>query len=187
MNFYSQAGQDRWVYEMLVEPERLTTGTFLDVGCAGKQYSNTLGLEEIGWTGVIMDCRPDALDCPRKAVCICADATKYEWPKAPQLIDYLSLDVDWASRDALVNLPLYTMQFRVLTVEHDLYAYTDKAEGLRKQSDMRSTLTAHGYQLVCANVSCTPGNPFEDWWVSLSLFPRARRFLCADKNWDQIV
>jgi hypothetical protein len=66
MNSYSQAGQDRFVHALIPGD----VGTFLDIGCAGKEGSNTLGLEELGWTGILMDSRLNALNCPRKSLFI---------------------------------------------------------------------------------------------------------------------
>lgn len=153
---YSQAGQDIFVRRVL----GTTPGTFLDIGCAGDQWSNTKALEEDGWTGWLVDTDPNA--AKGRGNFICADATKMKWSEGffPPKIDYLSLDVDENSLDALKNLPLDATRFRVITIEHDAYRFGDKL-----RDGERAILTAHGYQLVCKDVCGAPNAPFEDWWV----------------------
>ena len=61
MTWYSQAGQDRWVVEMM---ERYGTGGcfghFVDLGAYdGVQTSNTYSLELLGWSGVCVEANPD--------------------------------------------------------------------------------------------------------------------------------
>jgi hypothetical protein len=170
MNSYSQAGQDKFVHALIPGD----VGTFLDIGCAGKEGSNTLGLEELGWTGILMDSRSDALNCPRKSLFICADATSFNWSLL--LIwrdwDYLSLDIDDGTLDALKQLLLLPSRFRVITIEHDAYRLGDK---LRVPE--RELLTKAGYVLVrpdvCA-IGYDPTAPFEDWWTCPELAEAAR-------------
>jgi len=161
MKSYSQAGQDYFVRSILGEN---TPRFFLDVGCAGKDGSNTLALEGEGWDGVLIDSRPDAINCPRKARFICADAKTVNLVSLPVYIDYLSLDVDDASYDALLNVLSYGLKFGVITIEHDAYRLGDK---LRKPE--REILSAASYKLVKADVCATEGCPMDDWWVSKEL------------------
>src|SRR5271166_34485 len=153
MKSYSQAGQDIFVREILGENK---PRFFLDIGCAGEQYSNTLALEQEGWDGVLVDSRNDALTCPRKARFICDDAKTVNLDSLPQYIDYLSMDVDEACYEALLNLIKQGFRFGVLTVEHDAWRHGDM---LRVPE--RKLLRACDYQLVQADVCATPGFPME--------------------------
>lgn len=166
MNFvsHSQAGQDLFVYKMLVEPGIAERGLFLDIGCAEPiHWNNTYGLEQIGWWGMMMDSDPNAIALckqtrgPETAV-VLADVTKIEPQKAEY--DYLSLDVDAASLGALEMFLRSHSRFRVATIEHDFWRF-----GAGPRAAMRKLLKDAGYQMLCQDVSCTLGNPFEDWYI----------------------
>lgn len=167
MNYYSQAGQDKWIEELLVKGEGLTEGNFLDIGCGGKQWSNTLGLEAIGWVGILLDNSIEAREycvANRRNPFILHDATTVNWEGIlPPLVDYLSLDVDGASLEVLISLPLERVEFRAITIEHDAYRFGDKLRSVERQ-----VLRNHGYTLWKGNVE-HDGMPFEDWWIKPEL------------------
>lgn len=177
MNSYSQAGQDRFVHAIIPR-----TGTFIDIGCGGKQFSNTLGLEELGWVGILIDNRPNALDVKRSrdSKFICGDARSVDWRGIAPMWDYLSLDVDEHSLDALRNMPLDRMRFRIITAEHNLYLSPSLKEPMSK------LLADNDYICVCDNV-CNENLPFEDWWVTPELYAEAKRFRCSMKEGSEIV
>lgn len=53
MKFYSQFGEDKWIYENTNLPRR---GTIIDVGAYdGIQYSNSLFFENLGWYGLLIE------------------------------------------------------------------------------------------------------------------------------------
>jgi hypothetical protein len=176
MKSYSQAGQDIFVRALL----GTAPGTFLDIGCAGDQWSNTLVLEEEGWTGTLVDCDCNAARF-RKSPFICDDAAKHKFVLG-LAIDYLSLDVDEASARALLNLPLAHTLFRVITIEHDAYRF-----GNVLRHAERETLAAFGYVLICKDVCCTENNPFEDWWVCKKLAEKATPFISEGKLYTEIL
>ncbi len=181
MNFTSYQGQDRFVYELIVKPENLLTGSFLDIGCGGLDGSNTLGLEEIGWRGILFDKVP-ILNESRKSTFIIGDATTHNWNDfSNPVTDYLSFDVDSSSRVAIRNVPFDKTKFRVLTVEHDAYCASSPV-----RSEMRNLIQSYGYKLICADICCDPGKPFEDWWVCPELESRAEKFKCDGKYWEDI-
>lgn len=173
MKSYSQAGQDVFVRLILGENHK---GNFIDIGCAGEMYSNTLALEQEGWTGWLVDIDPNAGN-ERRNPFINRDATKVNWyameldGDLPNYVDYLSLDVDENSLAALKNLPLDRVRFGIITIEHDAYRFGDKL-----RPGERAVLMAHGYQLICKDVCGAPGAPFEDWWVSPGLVEKAAKF-----------
>jgi FkbM family methyltransferase len=74
MQFYSQEGQDRFVYENFFK-NRTVPGIFVDVGAYdGVTFSNTLFFERyLGWRGVCVEPLPTAfekLKAVRSAVCL---------------------------------------------------------------------------------------------------------------------
>ncbi len=187
--WYSQAAQDRFVNEVLIKPERMLGGSFLDIGCCHpSELSNTLGLELRGWHGTLVDIDPGAVALCRewrKSPAILADATKLDFTDYIEpTTDYLSLDVDGATLATLENLLRVEVRFRLITIEHDAYRF-----GGAPRSAMRQLLHQRGYDLVCANVCSSDGLPFEDWWVLPSLIPNKEyeRFRCDGKKWTEIL
>lgn len=207
----SQAAQDRLVYELIVKPENLTDGTFLDIGaCHPIEISNTYALEQLGWRGLLIDNDPGAIElckAHRQSPAILGDATMLDWhnlllmgewstpgkyglvkipfKSGPALssvqIDYLSFDIDAASLPALRRFPFDVVKFRVLTVETDVYRF-----GQAVRDEMRSILKGAGYDLVCADVCSSEGLPYEDWHCCPELSERADRFRCVGKKWTEI-
>jgi len=190
MNWYSQAGQDRFVHTI----HGNTPGTFLDVGCHDPVHiSNTYAIEQLGWRGLLIDIASELgprIAEKRTSPFLCADATTIDWTATirdytlPKTIDYLSFDLDEAGASAFARMPWETLRFRILTVEHDAYRFGD---GTRQA--MRATLRSHGYDLLCYDV-CNDGVEFEDWWVDPGLVDMsiANRFrtTCAAR-WADIV
>lgn len=181
---YAQSGQDIFAFEVL---GRKTDGTFLDVGAGHViEKSNSYGLEQIGWRGMCVDLAPQGDIQKRQCVFTTLDVTQIEWKPILEIfafwpkIDYLSLDVDGASLDALKRLPLPELKFKVITCEHDRYRFGDGP-----RAEMRDILKRAGYDLVCADVH-DQGMAYEDWWVAPSLSVIAGRFRCAGKDWKDI-
>lgn len=170
---YSQAGQDYFAWDKC---GRISNGTFLDIGCNDPfVHNNTAALEEIGWTGVSVDI--EKFDYThRKCLFVQADARQL----IPQVeafvkkhnrkIDYLSLDADDSTYDAMERLiPFF--KFNVITVEHDLYRV-----GPECQKKIYEFLTTFDYRREVKDVLApeTPGmpwskQPFEDWYIHESI------------------
>lgn len=181
MKFNSQAGQDRFVYEILNKDGVMPQGTFLDIGCAGTHWSNSLLFEELGWKGWLIDCHQQE---PRKSQFICGDATQIDYSFLPAFVDYLSLDVDEASLPTLKQLLKTNTRFGIITIEHDAWRFGDT-----QRTPMRELLRAQGYDLVCADVSCQEGSPFEDWHTNPDHVPAemVEKFRCRNKLWTEIL
>lgn len=166
---YSQAGQDQFVYETL---RRKRNGTYLEIGCADPILnSNTYALEQLGWRGISVDISDQEAiwrAAGRSHRVIKANALTLDYAKEcvafgiGPVIDYLSMDVDQESFNALKVIPS-SLRFRVITIEHDAYRF---GESLRQP--MREYLTTQGYTLLHPNVECQ-GCVFEDWWVDSQL------------------
>lgn len=157
IKWYSQSGQDKFAYEVVG-----SKGTFLDIGCR-EPSSNTRSLEQMGWTGWLIDNAPDTAQTVegRTSPLMIEDATKLDYSFLPDHVDYLSLDIDSNSLDALKALPLDRVRFKVITIEHDDYAYP---EGESPRKEMREILWGHGYSLARPNVA-DQGLEYEDWFL----------------------
>ncbi len=179
---YSQSGQDRFVYELLIKPNPGYKGTFLDIGFGHPiTLNNTYALELLGWTGLLIDRSDRYIDTASKfrtSRVVNACAITYPWQE--EFYDYVSLDVDENSWPTLENMPLDKVKFKVLTIEHDKYS-----RGPQYQQKMREKLLRYGYKLICADV-CDLDMAYEDWWVSPELEELAHKFKCDGKDYKDI-
>lgn len=157
----SQVGQDKWVLSLIKK------GVFLDIGCRDPEnLNNTLLLEQNGWDGISIDIVDySKLWEERKTKFICANALTIEWStlKLPYLMDYLSLDIegDGDRFKALSHLLKYGFNFKIITIEHDVYCVHESLE----RTPQRELLTSLGYILLYPDVK--DGNiEFEDWWIN---------------------
>jgi len=149
-------------------------GTFLDVGCGhGFHHNNTLIMEQLGWTGYLIDNNQDLINhnkTIRKAKSICMDVTNPNWDMIKETnIDYLSFDVDDATVIAVEKFPWEKIRFKVITIEHDAYRVGNMARDV-----IRETMKKHGYFCVAYDVmaaGCHKGTsqPFEDWYIDPNL------------------
>lgn len=156
-----QLGADRFVIEALGHKRN---GRYLDIG-AGEPYylSNTLALERhFGWTGVLCDIAyAEALRKERTGF-VLEDATSVDWRHVcGQLavdgrIDFLSLDLEppTLTENVLRALPLESVRFSIIAIEHDSH----REGGEQRAERMRSLLASHGYELFASIL-------FDDWWV----------------------
>lgn len=185
---YSQAGQDRFVHALLP----YTSGTFLDVGsCHPIEKSNTYALEQLGWTGVLVDSDPGVVELTpkhRTSRFVSGDATDAELLRnlplrygVGDVIDYFSLDVDNATSLVVGRFPWLRWRFRVMTIEHDSYRF-----GNGPRDTMRRVLQALGYYLLCADV-CDQGLAFEDWWVHPTHIQVSDEVMPVGADWREVV
>jgi len=93
------------------------------------------------------------------------NAITCDWDKiiAHNVIDYLQVDIDppGGTYECLERLPFDTVDFKVITYEHDAYAEPEWRIKSRK------FLESKGYVLIAGNISKELGLPFEDCWVNL--------------------
>jgi hypothetical protein len=192
MTSQSQAGQDRWVWEML---ERKTDGYYLDLGSNhASAINNTYALEQLGWNGILVDILPGCETRKGKFFqCDAAHPTPEllaAYQAMPPIVDFLSLDCDDATFAVFRTLPWETKRFRVACIEHDAYRI-----GPETRNAMRDILWTMGYMIVCADVgirfpddSC-PVGAFEDWIADPCLVnpDMMAKFCCSGKEWRDIV
>lgn len=169
LHSFSQAGQDLFVLSLFEEGYK---GTFLDVGCGDPiEINNTYLLEQQGWKGLSIDIQymHEKWLIMRKTPFICIDALKCYYQTLIQMfelgdtIDYLSLGIEGYGHrfQALERIMDQGLEFKVITIEHDVYAIREEIE----RTPQRELLTKLGYILYKADVEFG-GKPFEDWWIN---------------------
>lgn len=177
MTSYSDAAQDLVVLKLFGEQK----GYYLDIGCSdGISRSNTYLLEQNGWQGILIDHNQQDLDRAyhsRKAaqnIILNLDVTQpviieqaLEQYACPQIIDYISLDVDECSLACLQNFPLSRYRFKFLTFEHDIYA--GRQDCIARKEESPKLLGSFGYVKIVDNVIVN-NLPYEDWYVDPSFF-----------------
>lgn len=82
----------------------------------------------------------------------------------PNVIDYMSLDIEGYEYNALLKFPFNTHKCNLITVEHNLYQV-----GAVNKNKIYNILTKNNYVLVNENVSYQ-GNIFEDWYKHKEIF-----------------
>jgi len=194
--FHSQAGQDDFVHTILYNLlGKQDTGYYLEIGAGEPIYiNNTYVFEkDYDWQGISIDISDNLMPrwyAERNNVLISKDATQLDYSSIltefPQVIDYLSLDVDGYYDIVLKNVLQSSHVFKIITIEHDAYRYGDIY-----RSKEREILTAFGYYLLCPNVS-NVGAVFEDWWIHPDLFPsdllqQLQSLNLQDKDFMEIV
>lgn len=166
---FSQLHQDMFVLCML---DGKRGGTYLEVGAHEPVFiSNTYLLESaFGWKGVgieIDEAMVGRHRARRSNPCYREDARTADYAgllksaKLPDIIDYLSIDVDPSAVTlaALMRIPHELYKFRVITFEHD---YT--AGGALERMESRAYLGSLGYELIVSDVSWKDWI-VEDWWA----------------------
>lgn len=175
--FNSDAKQDQFVANIL---NFKRDGCFIDIGACGAIGSNnTCFFETLNWGGICIEIENRYSESYKNRKChfVNQDALKIDYKKmfeefrVTKTIDYLSIDIDTLSYDALLKLPFDDYIFKVITIEHDGYLYGD--EYRIKQRDF---LNNKGYHLLCEDVYVEQAGyygkqlPFEDWWVKKDFF-----------------
>ena len=178
---YSQVYQDEFVLKLMGK-----RGFFVDIG-AGYGYKRPNGgnsqlLEELGWTGILIEGNEELHKYSkenRKSVSVHAFLPDkklidiFKEYNCPNIIDYLSIDIDPTSLVALEDFPFDEYEFKVLTFEHDSYG-----KNLETKNKSWEILIKNGYTCLHEDVQ-TPDFlfpdiyltlPFEDWWVNKKYF-----------------
>jgi hypothetical protein len=174
VTFRSQANQDEFVVTLLCDLlGKKDSGYYLEVGAGDPvDINNTYVLEKnYGWRGISIDIssKLSHWHSVRNNPLLLADAIQLDYCSIledfPQVIDYLSLDIDGYYDEVLRKVMLLEHVFRVITIEHNTYRYGDIY-----RNKEREILAELGYHLLCADVSFQ-GNSFEDWWIHPAFFP----------------
>ena len=152
----SQCQQDLCVLEIFNKP-----GIYLDIGCQDPiKHSNTHLLEQRGWVGVCID-REEFNFSQRSCTYIVGDAMEVIHTLDNKEYDYISLDIDCKTNDALDSIIKNKITFKFLTIEHDMYRLPESF-----QAYQRSVLYDNGYKPLFLNIqpNWNYNIVFEDWW-----------------------
>ncbi len=178
MTYFSQAWQDQFVANLLNFKRE---GYYLDIGAGAPDSGNNTCFfdSELGWKGVCVDSSNYIEEYKKMRSCsfFSEDATKIDYKKVfeelkfPKRIDFLSIDIDEGSAAALKQMPFEDYKFSIIIIEHDLYRI-----GSYLRDEEREILKKNNYHLLFGDVlvplacGALPWQPFEDWWVDLSVF-----------------
>lgn len=176
---HAQASQDQFVNVLLYELlDKQDEGYYLEIGSGHPSSgNNTYSFEKnYGWKGVSIDIAHEhqaSWYASRQNPLLIQDATQTDYHAIlhsfPQMIDYLSLDIDSGYDLVLQKIPFNEHIFKVITIEHDFYRFGE----LYREGERR-ILSALGYYLLCPDVSVFFNGRdcvFEDWWIHPSAFP----------------
>lgn len=170
---YSQALQDIFVGKVIGK-----NGYYLDIGCSdGIEQSNSFVLErDFNWDGLLIDndasliqrCKETRTN-QKSFACDATNPTNIlnllKENNSPKVIDYISLDIDDASLDGLLALPLNDYSFKLMTFEHDLYGNREICHIKKKES--HRILSSLGYKCVTEDVlAYSDSGPYEDWFFN---------------------
>ena len=193
---FSKEGQDLFANFFIND---FRSKYFLDLGCSHpKNGNNTYMLENQGWSGLIVDNRPDLFDLykqtNRNCICKLADLTD-----AIQLndvcdtfienfgnhIDYISFDVDAATIKVVENFPFEKLTFGIMTFEHDVYhlnSTNKKREAMLERlapfSSYKRLVTDIGFKATLSGNTIL--RVHEDWWYNASKFDKSISFYCGN-------
>lgn len=154
-------------------------GYFVDIGAgdgAGLPCaSNTYWLEELGWTGILLEYDPQYPTEGRKlrpnSHFVLANALTIDYKQlfrqcnTPKVIDYLSIDIEPSSIAALVRFPFDEYDFKILTIEHDFY---NMPQGIVQKRELTIFMKTLPYVKVVEDVglSYRTTHFLEDWFVN---------------------
>lgn len=168
---YSQCLQD--VFALVINDYKFS-GTCLDIGAGGPKYffNNSLLLQLYDWKVVSADIGDWALDWVpypnntyNQADCTNHSSVKYILSQMPTTIDFLSLDIDDPTLEALELIDLDKYKFKCIAIEHNKYLGARGFQRFRQ----REILSKAGYHLLVKN-----WNNFEDWWIHPDLVDHER-------------
>lgn len=173
--FYSQVNQDEFVVTLLYDLlGKQDSGVYLEIGAGDPmQINNTYVLEKTyGWQGISIDISSSLTSrwySVRSNPLLVKDALALDYcavlKELPQVIDYLSLDIDGYYDVVLRKVMDSSHIFKIITIEHDYYRYGDIY-----RNKEREILTAFGYHLLYSDIP-DAGDVFEDWWIHPDYFP----------------
>ncbi len=188
----SQASQDRFAYHIC----NTDNGYFLDIGSYEPlTANNTYLLESKGWKGLCFDITDYTQEylINRSNKFIYGDVTKINMSEilkennSPNIIDYISIDVDESTENFLNVFPFDEYEFRCITMEHDSYHIGDDFK-----IKSRQFFKDKGYTLVCSDVGVTyvtNNDPFEDWYINEKYVSKDRweRLVCNGYHHSDII
>jgi hypothetical protein len=169
---YSHILQD--VMALMVNDYKFN-GNCIDIGCQSpNRINNTVLLQLFNWKSINIDIGRYENDwlAMENADFHNMDMTVKEnvdtiMNLAPNIVDFLSIDIDDYCLDCLKLIDLEKTRFRCICIEHN--KYTNLIHNKKEQRhEQREILKKAGYVLLVKNVA--PNNQqCEDWWVDPNL------------------
>lgn len=195
MTFYSQSGQDEWVNQLFNgkrEGTFLDIGAYDGLESSNTAFFE----KELAWTGICIEANRSAYDnlaINRTSNNVFAAISDYdgvirfgsdsiadhgvevpcmalntalEQCNAPDIIDYLSIDVEGHEYDILKCFDFNRWKIGAMTVEHNLYCWGDT-----NKNKLYELLSSNGFTRVVEDAPCLDTNPlyyqkpYEDWYV----------------------
>lgn len=154
-------------------------GYYVDIGAGDGSRepcaSNTYWLEELGWTGILIEYDPQYVKEGRRlrpnSHFVNTNALTVDYKQlfqqcnAPKVIDYLSIDIEPSSLAALVRFPFDEYDFKVLTIEHDLY---NMPYGVVQKRELSLYMKDKNYVKIVEDVGLVDSTTrfLEDWYIN---------------------
>lgn len=164
---YSRHFQDMFVLSVL---NGRNNGTFIEIGSGHPiLFNNTKLLEEFGWKGISIDNSErmsHIFSRERNTSMILADASQIDYKALfkqnciEDHIDFLRINADQASLQALKNIPFGNYEFSVIQFQHNACWW-----GGEFREHSRNILQKIGYVLLVPDVAVNEKDNYEDWWV----------------------
>lgn len=116
--------------------------------------------------------REDSICCESVGNTIGCDTLNniLEKNKAPNIIDYMSIDIKGSEFDALKNFNFQKWQINLITIEHNLYLNGDF-----NKNRLFKLLSENNFERVVEDAPCLDRNPtvylkpYEDWYVNKNI------------------
>ena len=165
---YSRHFQDMFVLSIL---DGQRNGTFVEIGSGHPElFNNTLLLEkDFGWKGISLDnsermCH--IFSRTRNTSVVLADAATTDYRALfkqhclEQRVEFLRINAEHASIEALKNIPFDKHEFSVIQFQHNACWW-----GTSFRDESRKILSKIGYILMVSDVAVDERSAYEDWWV----------------------
>jgi hypothetical protein len=199
MSYYSQAGQDAFIVNML---DFKRDGYFLEIGSNHPiNINNTYKLEnELNWKGIMVEYNPGFLPLYQQhrpqSIHIIGNAIVVDYKKIlqengfPKNMDYLQIDLEannGSTLRTLQNLETHILpeyKFATITFEHDIW----HTNYMNTRQVSREIFDKFGYIRVFPDIhNLEPQYVFEDWYVHPDLVNMEKVHKIMNKNSGKYV
>lgn len=190
---YSRHFQDMFVLSVL---DGKRNGTFVEIGSGHPElFNNTLMLEkDFGWRGISLDnsermCH--IFSRTRNTTVVLADASAADYKALfkqnclEQHIDFLRINAETASIEALKRIPFDKHEFGIVQFQHNAVWW-----GPSFRDESRKLLSKIGYILLVSDVATDERTAYEDWWVHPMYSQSKTKMKSANKvnfAWDYMM
>ena len=190
---YSRHFQDMFVLSVL---DGKREGTYVEIGSGHPElFNNTLLLEkDFDWRGISLDnsermCHIFSRN--RNTNVTLADASNTDYKALfkqnclEQHIDFLRINAEMASIEALRRIPFDKHEFGVIQFQHNAIWW-----GPQFREEARKILSKIGYILLVSDIATDERSNYEDWWVHPMYAQRKQQMKSVGKinfAWDYMM